>query len=34
MNECVDGEFQTCFTKGGAYIRKNFFGSYPELRTW
>ena len=27
----VDGEFQTYITKDGAYIRKNFFGKYPEL---
>jgi pyruvate dehydrogenase E1 component len=31
MNEVVDGEFQTYTTKDGAYVRKNFFGKYPEL---
>jgi len=31
MGEVVDGEFQTYVTKDGAYIRKNFFGRYPEL---
>ena len=31
MDEVVDGEFQTYVTKDGAYIRKNFFGKYPEL---
>jgi pyruvate dehydrogenase E1 component len=31
MGEVVDGEMQTYVTKDGAYIRKNFFGRYPEL---
>ena len=31
MAEVVDGEFQTYITKDGAYVRKNFFGKYPEL---
>jgi pyruvate dehydrogenase E1 component len=31
MAEVVDGEYQTYVTKDGAYIRKNFFGKYPEL---
>jgi len=31
MGETVDGEFQTYITKDGAYIRKNFFGKYPQL---
>jgi pyruvate dehydrogenase E1 component len=31
MNEAVDGEYQTYVTKDGAYIRKNFFGKYPDL---
>jgi len=31
MGECVDGEFQNYKTRGGAYIRKEFFGKYPEL---
>jgi len=31
MNECVDGEFQNFAVRGGAYVRKEFFGKYPEL---
>jgi pyruvate dehydrogenase E1 component len=31
MEECVDGEFQTFKSKDGAYVRKHFFGKYPEL---
>jgi pyruvate dehydrogenase E1 component len=31
MEECVDGDFQTFKAKGGAYLRKYFFGKYPEL---
>lgn len=31
MGECVDGEFQNFKVRGGAYIRKEFFGKYPEL---
>src|SRR5580765_5459453 len=31
MEECVDGELQSFKAKGGAYIRKEFFGKYPEL---
>jgi pyruvate dehydrogenase E1 component len=30
MNECVDGEYQSFKAKGGAFIRKEFFGRYPE----
>ena len=30
MEECVDGEYQTFKSKDGAFIRKNFFGRYPE----
>ncbi len=30
MTECVDGEYQDFKSKDGAYIRKNFFGRYPE----
>ena len=30
MMECVDGEYQSFKAKGGAYVRKNFFGKYPE----
>ena len=32
MNECVDGEYQAFKAKGGAYVRDNFFGKYPELK--
>ena len=31
MEECVDGDFQTYKAKDGAYLRKHFFGKYPEL---
>jgi pyruvate dehydrogenase E1 component len=31
MQECVDGDFQTFKAKDGAYLRKEFFGKYPEL---
>jgi len=31
MNEAVDGEYQAFKAKGGAFVRKNFFGKYPEL---
>ena len=34
MEECVDGEYQNFKAKGGAYIRKEFFGKYPETRRW
>jgi pyruvate dehydrogenase E1 component len=30
MEECLDGEYQDFKSKDGAYIRKNFFGRYPE----
>ena len=30
MEECVDGEYQGFRAKDGAYIRKEFFGKYPE----
>ncbi len=30
MEECVDGEYQTFKARDGAFIRKNFFGRYPE----
>ncbi|HYA15870.1 MAG TPA: pyruvate dehydrogenase (acetyl-transferring), homodimeric type [Bryobacteraceae bacterium] len=30
MNECVDGEYQAFKARGGAYIRQEFFGRYPE----
>src|SRR6476661_8069008 len=31
MEECVDGEYQNFKAKGGDYVRKEFFGKYPEL---
>ncbi len=31
MTETVDGEYQNFAVRGGAYIRKNFFGKYPKL---
>ena len=31
MGEAVDGEYQAFKAKGGAYVRENFFGKYPEL---
>src|SRR5271156_1796058 len=31
MEECVDGDFQAFTATGGAYLRKEFFGKYPEL---
>ena len=31
MHECVDGEYQAFRAQNGAYIRKEFFGKYPEL---
>jgi len=31
MEECVDGDYQSCKVKGGAYIRSYFFGKYSEL---
>ena len=30
MEECVDGEYQAFKAKDGAYVRKEFFGKYPE----
>ncbi|WP_331828395.1 pyruvate dehydrogenase (acetyl-transferring), homodimeric type [Candidatus Blochmannia sp. SNP] len=30
MNETVDGDYQTFKSKNGAYVRKHFFGKYPE----
>jgi pyruvate dehydrogenase E1 component len=32
MNEVVDGEFQKYAVESGEYIRRNFFGKYPETR--
>jgi pyruvate dehydrogenase E1 component len=38
MMECVDGDYQTFKARDGAYVRKHFFGKYPELKamvaTW
>jgi pyruvate dehydrogenase E1 component len=31
MMECVDGEYQNFNARGGAYVRQEFFGKYPEL---
>ncbi|MEZ4770870.1 MAG: pyruvate dehydrogenase (acetyl-transferring), homodimeric type [Caldilineales bacterium] len=31
MGEVVDGEYQKYIVEGGAYIRKHFYGKYPEL---
>ncbi len=31
MEECVDGEYQSFKARGGDYVRKEFFGKYPEL---
>jgi pyruvate dehydrogenase E1 component len=31
MEECVDGDYQAYKAKDGAYVRKHFFGKYPEL---
>lgn len=31
MQECVDGEYQNYKARGGAYVRQEFFGKYPEL---
>jgi len=31
MEECVDGDYQNYKSKDGAYVRKHFFGKYPEL---
>jgi pyruvate dehydrogenase E1 component len=31
MSECVDGEYQAFSGRGGAYVRRHFFGKHPEL---
>jgi pyruvate dehydrogenase E1 component len=31
FDECVDGDFQKYSVSPGSYIRKHFFGKYPEL---
>ena len=33
MEEAVDGEYQTFKAKDGAFVRKHFFGKYPETAT-
>jgi pyruvate dehydrogenase E1 component len=30
MEECVDGDYQSFKSKDGAFVRKEFFGRYPE----
>ncbi len=32
MDEAVDGDYQNCKNKGGAWTREHFFGRYPETR--
>ena len=32
MMETVDGEYQNCKARGGAYTREHFFGKYPETK--
>ncbi len=32
IDECVDGDFQKYSVESGSYIRKHFFGKYPELK--
>lgn len=32
MEECVDGDYQAYKANDGAYVRKHFFGQYPELK--
>ena len=32
MEECVDGEYQNYKSKGGDFVREQFFGKYPETR--
>ncbi|VFP86116.1 pyruvate dehydrogenase (acetyl-transferring), homodimeric type [Candidatus Erwinia haradaeae] len=32
MNETIDGDYQTLKSKNGSYIRKHFFGKYPETK--
>ena len=31
MEECVDGDYQKYTVEPGSYIRRHFFGKYPEL---
>jgi pyruvate dehydrogenase E1 component len=30
MEECIDGDYQSFKSKDGAFVRKEFFGRYPE----
>ncbi|MBT8077631.1 MAG: pyruvate dehydrogenase (acetyl-transferring), homodimeric type [Gammaproteobacteria bacterium] len=32
MEECVDGEYQNFKSKGGDYVREQFFGKHPETK--
>ena len=32
MEECVDGEYQNFKSKGGDFVREQFFGRYPETK--
>lgn len=32
LGEMVDGEYQACCAKGGAYLREHLFGKFPELK--
>jgi pyruvate dehydrogenase E1 component len=32
MDECVDGDSRSTSVETGSYIRKHFFGKYPELK--
>ena len=32
MSECLDGDYQTFKSRGGAYCREKFFGRYPETK--
>ncbi len=32
MEECVDGEYQNFKSKGGDFVRENFFGRHPETK--
>ena len=34
MMETLDGDYQTYRAMDGAYIRKHFFGKYPETSSW
>ena len=32
LEECVDGDFQKYSVSPGSYVRKHFFGKYPQLK--